>query len=177
MYIDTIYIVLLDVAKEMANFGIVLLISLVVLSMVVVTILLSWAAVESYNDHANVIPSCDQDIDIASLVQVKDRCIQSGVATSLYYIGSSNNSKYDFVVAPWKTQPLDVCVGFCTSYSSGVCNGPNSNGKSAQINFNHCMDQLSSTTCSPPIPIAADGAIIYYAYSPTCNICDNCKSE
>lgn len=167
----------------MVNPGVVLLISLAIILTIGVSVLLVWAAIESRNNQAqsgitdNSLPSCNQNVNISSLLQIPDNnsteCIQNGRKTSLYYIGTLGTGSYDYVVAPWATQPLDVCVGFCTGYTEGICSGPNYNGRSAQSNFNNCMEQLSSTRCRPPIPIAAKGTIIYYAYSPTRNICDN----
>jgi len=169
----------------MVNPGIILLISLAVILTIAVIITLIWAGI-SISNHQNqgtgttgpsTLPSCTQTININTLIQIPEtgfNCIQNGVTGSLYYIGNLGTGQYDYVVAPFTLQPLDVCIGFCTGYTGGNCSGPNYNGQSAQDNFNHCMSQLSSTTCTPPIPIAAKGTTIFYAYSPTCNICDNC---
>ncbi len=165
----------------MANTGIVLLLILIVILVITVITLLVWAGIETSNQNNNngggtvILPSCSSNVNVSSLVQIPNtgaNCLQNGATGPLYYIGSI--SSYDYVVAPWGTQPLDVCVHFCESYSNGKCTGPNYNGQSAQSNFNSCMTQLSGTGCSPPVPIAAKGAILYYAFSPTCNICDNC---
>jgi hypothetical protein len=167
----------------MVNVGIVLLILLAVTLSIIVVVSLISAAIASTKDSggggtgANFLPPCSQSIDISTLIQIPSpgpNCIQNGSTGSKYYIGKLGNNQYDYVVAPWGTQPFDVCIGFCQTYSNGVCTGPNYNGKSAQDNFNDCMSQLSTTKCSPPLPIAAQGTILYYAYSPTCNICDGC---
>ena len=166
----------------MVNVGIMLLISLAVLLTIGIIIVLIWAGVSSSNNSggktgAPSLPPCSQNINISSLIQIPTmgfNCTQQGETGPLYYIGQLGNQQYDYVVAPWGTQPLDVCIGFCSTFSDGNCTGPNYQGVSAQDNFNSCMNQLSSTTCTPPIPIAAQGTILYYPYSPTCNICDAC---
>ena len=166
----------------MINPGVVLLITLAIILTIIVVILLVWAIVSYYNFERSGGTGttgnfpCSDNINISSLIQITDAtpvCVQNGVAGSLYYIGQTN-LQYDYVVAPWGTSPLDVCVGFCTGYTGGQCSGPQYAGASAQQNFDKCMSQLSSTGCAPPIPIAANGTILYYAFTPTCNICDNC---
>jgi hypothetical protein len=119
---------------------------------------------------------CNQVINIDTLLQIPDAniCIQQGQPTPLYYIGDLGDRSLDYVVAPWPTSPIDVCVDFCSQYSSGSCTGPSFNGVSAQDNFDNCMMQLSTDQCQPPIPLAARGTTLYYAQSPTCRSCDNC---
>lgn len=168
----------------MANIGIILLILLAIIIFTATLVLLITASVSSSTDqgssnngNTNIPQPCNQNVNISNLIQIPTtgfNCIQQGITGSLYYIGKLGQQQYDYVVAPWGTSPLDVCIGFCSSYLNGTCTGPIYNGVSAQENFNNCMSQLSSTTCTPPIPIAAQGTILYYAYSPTCNICDNC---
>ncbi|CAH6420867.1 Hypothetical protein HVR_LOCUS1310 [uncultured virus] len=170
----------------MVNPGLVLLITLAIVLTIVVIGLLIWAGVSYYNytqgaggTGATGLPSCSQNINISDLTQIPlgtgTNCTQNGITGSLYYVGAIN-SNYDYVVAPWQTQPLVICIGYCTSYTGGNCSGPTASGKTAQENFDNCMSQLSSTTCTPPIPIAARGTILYYAYAPTCGVCDCCGS-
>lgn len=175
----------------MVNPGVAALAALAVILTIGFIVLLVWAGVSaatntnSSGGRVNFLPPCSQNTNISSLIQIPPsgfNCIQRGRPTSLYYIGQLGNKQYDYVVAPWGTIPIDVCVGFCTSLSGvtaggGSCSGPNFNGQSAQANFDHCMTQLSSTTCAPPIPIAAKGTILYYAFSPTCLICDGCHQS
>lgn len=169
----------------MVNPGLVLLIILVVLLTIGIIAVLIWAGVSivEHNNNGNsgtgatVGPPCSQSINLSNLIQIPDsgaNCIQRGITGPLFYIGNLGNQSLDYVVAPWGTQPLDVCIGFCTGYTGGICKGPPSGGRSAQSNFDNCMSQLTGTGCSPPLPLAAKGAIVYYAFSPTCNICDNC---
>lgn len=167
----------------MVNPGVAALIALAIILTIGFIVLLVYATVSAATGQGggttgpNFLPPCDQNFDISSLIQIPSsgfNCVQQGVTGPLYYIGQLGNQQFDYVVAPWGTQPLDVCVGFCTGYTGGNCSGPPFNGQSAQNNFNHCMSQLSSTTCAPPIPLAARGTIIYYAFSPTCCICDGC---
>lgn len=167
----------------MVNVGIALLILLTILLTVAVVGALIWAAISSNQPPpAGVtgpppLPPCKQTVALDSLLQIPTtgaNCIQRGITGSLFYIGNLGTGSLDYVVAPWGTQPIDVCVGFCSSLTGGICSGPNFNGQSAQANFNHCMQQLAGTNCTPPVPIAAQGTILYYAFSPTCHICDNC---
>lgn len=168
----------------MVNAGVALLIALTAILTIAVVAALIWAAIESSSHQGATggsgptgLPPCRQTVVFDSLLQIPDdapRCVQEGVTGSLFYIGNLGMGTYDFVVAPWGTQPLDVCVRFCTRFIGGTCIGPNYNGQSAQTNFNQCMQQLAGTGCSPPLPIAARGPILYYALSPTCNICDDC---
>lgn len=167
------------------NPGITALTIIAIILTITLAVLVVWAVVSSITNKStggtgsNFLPPCSQNVDISSLIQIPSsgyNCIQQGSTGSLYYIGQLGNKQYDYVVAPYGTSPLDVCVGFCTGYTGGKCSGPPFNGQSAQSNFDNCMKQLSSTTCSPPIPLAAKGTILYYAFSPTCRICDNCSS-
>lgn len=171
----------------MINPGVVLLITVAIILTIGVILLLVWAGVEVSNNSGrtgntgNFLPSCSQNINISSLIQIpindNTKCVQNGIVTSKFCIATLDQGNYDYVVAPWTSQPLDVCIGFCTGYTGGICSGADYNGQSAQANFNKCMQQLSGTGCSPPVPIAANGTIIYYAFSPTCNVCDNHRSK
>lgn len=167
----------------MVNAGVILLITLAIVLAIAMVILVIWAAVSYIEDAKSGgtgttgLPPCSTNINLSGLIQIPvntPRCMQNGKSTSYYYIGQISPQTYDYVVAPWGTQPFDVCIGFCTGYTGGICSGPTYNGKSAQDNFNQCMLQLSSTTCTPPLPIAAQGTTVYYAFSPTCNVCDGC---
>lgn len=149
---------------------------------IAVIVALTWAAISyTYSNNGGTgatLPPCSQEANPGSLIDIPGTgadCIQNGVPTSLRYIGDLGSMEYDYVVAPWGTHPLDVCIGFCTGYTGGVCSGPVVAGKTAQENFDLCMSQLSSTTCTPPLPIAASGTTLYYAFSPTCRICDGCQ--
>lgn len=173
----------------MVNVGVALLVALAVILTIGFIALIVYAGVSFATDHnsntgntgntGNNLPPCNQNVNLQSLIQIPDsgfNCVQEGVTGSKYYIGQLGNLQYDYVVAPWTSQPLDVCIGFCTGYTGGTtggkCSGTNWNGKSAQVNFNNCMSQLSSTTCIPPAPVAARGTILYYPFSPTDRICD-----
>ena len=62
----------------------------------------------------------------------------------------------------------DSSEGNCSGTSCGTCIGPEYNSQSAQNNFNNCFNQLSSTTCIPPIPLAINNEnILYYPFTPT----------
>jgi hypothetical protein len=167
----------------MINSGVLFLIVMAIILTIVITILLIWSAIQNSSntgttgDTGPSLSPCNQTINQSSLIQIpinsSTQCIQNGIITSKFCIADLDNGEYDYVVAPWGSQPLDVCVGFCTGYTGGICNGPIYNGRSAQDNFNKCMEQLNVKNCIPPLPIASNGSILYYAFSPTCNICDN----
>lgn len=171
----------------MVNAGVVLLISLAIIVTIAVVVALSLAAIESTKFQGTTgstgnigLPPCRQTINVNSLLEIPDigaECVQKGQTGEFFYIGNLGTGNLDYVVAAWGTQPQDVCVDFCKSFTGGSCSGPDYNGQSAQANFNQCLQQLSSTTCSPPIPIARRGPILYYAFSPTCNICSNCGQQ
>jgi len=160
----------------MVNPGVIILIILAVIIVLIITGLVIWGGVTSSaaiaaSSQVPITTPCASTVNVGALPQITSTskpCIQQGLATSLYYINESN-----YVAAPWTSSPLDVCVGFCTSYANNICTGPDYNGKSAQDNYNNCISQLSSTTCVPPTPIAAKGTILYYPLSPGCGICDN----
>jgi hypothetical protein len=166
----------------MVNVGVVLLILLTIILTAAIVGALVWAGISSNQPPSGATgpppaPPCQQTVVLDSLIQIPTmgaNCIQRGVTGSKFYIGNLGTGSLDFVVAPWGTQPLNVCVDFCSSFTGGICSGPNFNGQSAQANFNHCMQQLAGVNCTPPVPIAAQGTILYYAFSPTCLICDNC---
>lgn len=170
----------------MANPGVILLVLLVIiLSIIMVSLVVSATVAFVNNQQAGggggatgtiVLNPCTANAN--SLIQINNstpRCIQNGRQTSLYYVGNlPGGENFDYVVAPWKTQPLNVCIGFCTTFINNICTGAIVNGQSAQTNFNKCMAQLSTTNdCLPPAPIAAKGAILYYPESPTCRTCAN----
>lgn len=168
----------------MANPGVVLLILFAIFLTIGIIILVVWAGVDYYKNigggtGTNILPPCSRDINVSSLIQIPTNgsanCIQQGSTGTFYYIGNLGSGEYDYVVAAWGSKPFDVCIGFCHGYTGGACTGPIYAGKSAQTNFDNCMSQLSSSRCTPPIPIAARGTILYYPYSPTCNVCSNCR--
>lgn len=174
----------------MVNAGVIVLIIIAIILGIGAIIMISLAIIsdrtkKSHNGGSSATEPCSQFIDIDTLPQIPDDdiCIQQGQKTSKYYIGNLNNQSLDFVVAPWATSNFDVCVGYCSKFipgtgtTGGTCSGPGYNGLSAQQNFDNCMQQLSTNECFPPKPIAARGTILYYAFSPTCNICDNCGKE
>jgi hypothetical protein len=167
----------------MLNPGVILLILIVIVIIIAVIALLVWASVEQYNksNSGNTGTSsqtpCSQTVDIGSLIQIPAtgaNCIQNGQTGSLYYIGNLQGSVFDYVVAPWPTQPKNVCVSFCNNgLSGGVCKGDDYSGRSADENYQNCMKQLTTNSCLPPIPIAAKDSILYYAFLPTYRACQN----
>jgi hypothetical protein len=123
---------------------------------------------------------CSQVVDIDKLIQIPDvcsgcTCLQNCLDIGLYYIGGLAPFTYDYVVAPYPTTPVNVCVQFCQiggyNPTTNTCVGPEFNNRTAQQNFDNCMTQLSSNDCKPPVPIAAKGPILYYAISPTNRSC------
>lgn len=164
----------------MANAGaIVLSIVLIVLvfgAVIAIALIVAGHTADKGATGPPPVLSCAEFVDPGSLLEIPttaEPCIQNGQVTSMFYIGDLGSQNYDYVVAPWGTQPLNVCIGFCTGYTGGVCSGPNYNGQSAQQNFNNCMSQLTPSDCTPPLPIAIQGNILYYAALPTCK-CDTC---
>lgn len=152
---------------------------LVTLMFVIVTASLGFVAYAGISHNGGSSGSTGPKIQCSDVVvpevTIPDtgfQCFQNGKNVGLFCIDRLTNGKYDFVVATQKTAPLAVCIGYCSQYSNGVCSGPVVNGLSAQQNFDYCMTQLNSETCVPPIPIAEKGSQYYYAYSPTCSICD-----
>lgn len=162
------------------NPGIILLYVIIAIVLIIVIVLIVIAIVNT-NDIENsdntILPPCSQNVDIGNLYQIQldgsNDCIWNGGTGEYYYIGR-NNPELNYVVARWATQPLNVCVGFCTGYTDGICTGPNYRGRTSQENFDRCMIQLTDTNCSGSTPIAAQGTYLYYPYSPTCSICENC---
>lgn len=178
-----------EAKKEESNPGTTWLIVIAVVLAVGVIIAILWgtvAAIQNGNGNTGgtgtFLPPCYQEVNVSDLVQISNtgtcaplgnNCCSNGVLTDLFYLGHLPSSNYDYVAAPYGTQPFDVCVGFCTNWnqSTKVCSGPNYNGLSAQTNFNNCLALLSSTTCAPPIPVAALGTTMYYPNTPTSKIC------
>jgi hypothetical protein len=170
---------------------VIIVICVVVILVIVAIVLIVWALVSAADERARnnatgtgaaggASEPCSQFVDLDTLPQVPDSdiCIQQGQPTSLYYMPSNN-----FVVAPWGTSAFDVCIGYCSGFTGstgstgGVCTGPNYNNMTAQENFDACLQQLSTTVCFPPTPIAARGTTLYYAFSPTCGVCDGCTTS
>ena len=120
----------------------------------------------------NTIPD-----DLLIIPSDQPSCLQNGQSTPYYFIGNLGDQSLDYVVSPWGTQPNDVCVGFCSSLVDGVCTGPIYNGRTAQDNYTRCLAELSSTTCIPPKPLALKDNRLYYAFSPTCRVCDGCQAR
>lgn len=176
----------------MINIGLALLIVVSIFLTIIVLALIVTAGASVINENKDgktggTLPYCDDVYENSQLIQIPPNhpsCYQNGIKTEFYYIGNiAGNDKYDYVVAPWSTQPTDVCIGYCSEFdrNTQTCTGNQYNGVSAQQNYDRCMEQLNVTTCIPPIPIASRTAVnapltIYYAFSPTCNICDGCGS-
>lgn len=129
---------------------------------------------KSQGGNATAQQPCSQAINVSGLIQIPDSqlvCWQNGLPTSYYYVGNLN-PKFNYIVAPYPTQNVDVCVRYCSQLiNGGECIGA-SGQTGAQANFNACMAQLSSQSCLPPLPIAAQGSVIYYPLSPTSSGCD-----
>lgn len=165
------------------NAGLIVLIIFTICITVGMIVLLVYAGIDfsksqSLASTTTVLaPTCADSTNISTLLQIPSTtapCVQNGLTTSLYYIGALANGKYNFVVAPWPTAPLDVCVAYCTQYLNGTCTGSVYNGQSAQANFTACLQQLNAlptNQCTPPAPIAAIGTTLYYPYSPTNLVC------
>ena len=156
---------------------VILIIIGVILLLIFIGLCITAVVAPTTNNNSSIIvatPSCASTTDLSKLITIPNsgfNCIQNGIPTSLYYIGQLDNNQYDYVVAPWTSQPLDVCIGFCESYTNGICNGSTYNGLSAQDNFDKCMTQLTATTCIPPAPLAIKDGILYYPLAPTAKIC------
>jgi hypothetical protein len=167
----------------MVNVGVIILIVTIIIFILLGIGLLSWALVSRarYNElhpgePGTPLPPCSESINISDLIQIPTdmapNCIKGA---PYYYIGNLGDKSYDYVVSSWPTQIINVCLHFCDTLVDGVCTGGIYNGRTAQENFDSCMKQLKpNPTCSPPDPIAAKGPLLYYAFSPTCSVCDNC---
>ena len=153
--------------------GITVLMVVCLLAGAAVIALLVWAAFSYEKERGGGASGPCLPPRVVTIPDNAPQCIRQGKATSYYYIGQLAQ-EYDYVVAPFTQDPLDVCIGYCCTYDKGVCNGPNYNGQSAQANFDKCLAQLRPPGCSLPLPIARKGAIDYYAFSPTCALCDGC---
>ena len=103
------------------------------------------------------------------------------VPNNQYYIGQATNGKYDYVVSTFSSTPQDVCVSFCETYTANplTCTGPNYNNLTALENYNNCIQQLTPTTCLPPLPLAINDQTntLFYAFSPTICSCLNYNCE
>lgn len=175
------------------NVGILLLIVILILIIIATIGIFIYVVVKNSNSNP-VLSSCKSQINIGDLLPLTnaDVCYSQSAnglwqPNGQYYIGEISNGQYDYVVAPYGTTPLNVCVSFCNSFtpptgstgsmaspngctgtSCGTCVGPDYNSQTAQTNFNNCLNQLSSTTCIPPIPLAInDENILYYPFTPT----------
>lgn len=175
------------------NIGILFLFILLVLFIIIGII----AFLYVFNTNNNIVQSsCKSQTNISGLLPltnaqvcyslISDVCKPNGT----YYIGQISQGEYDYIVAPYGSTPLDVCINFCTeSYTPpptpstdgnpfGICVGISPNNES-QTNFNNCMNQLNSTTCIPPIPVAINTTnnILYYPYIPTSQNCLNSSCQ
>lgn len=154
--------------------GLIALIVIVILLTVAMVILLVFASVQnSSTPKPTAVRPCSNTINTGQLLQVTlddvVPCTNLGTTGLLYYIGKENPD-LDFIVAPWPTDPQQVCQKFCSSFTEGNCTGANYNGKTAQENYDQCLQTLIYTynnKCAPPAPIAAKGVTLYYASSPT----------
>jgi hypothetical protein len=173
----------------MANPGVILLWILLIVIIIGVIIAAIWGISVAVIDGgqtggtgANFFPPCNENVDVSSLIQITNgntcvpngtNCCSNGILTSQYYIGQLGDKQYDFVVAPWGTSNLSVCRGYCTKYDqkTNTCIGANYAGKTAQENFDACMQQLKGVNCAPPIPVAAIGTTLYYPTTPTARTC------
>ena len=160
--------------------GLIALIIVVVLLVVTMIVLLSVAAVDNSNNPSRptVLKPCTETVNTGDLIQVTDKgvipCKYLNKEGTLFYLGTVD-PKLNFVVAPWQTDPSHVCAQYCaTGPTAGVCEGPIYGGKSAQENYDTCLQTLItnfSDQCFPPAPIAAKGVSEYYAYAVTEKAC------
>lgn len=156
---------------EMVNVGVVLLVLLTFIVLAGAGLFVYYAISEDavLTDRSD-LPLCSSVVDRRSLTTIPDVARKCS-GTSYYYIGNVGPGSRDYVVAPFKSSALDVCVGFCDVYKDGSCTGSNYAGVSSQVNFDRCMRELSRTDCIPPVPVAIRGNTMYYPFSPTSRIC------
>ena len=103
----------------MSNIGLNAFIAVAVILVLLLIALIAWGMVETWNAKDNTpqpLPSCSKDIDVSTLVQIPETgaaCTGTSISNSLYYIGKIEGSQYDYVVAPWPSKPVDVCIKYC----------------------------------------------------------------
>jgi hypothetical protein len=165
------------------NPGILILVTAAISVGAIIIVALVWTALgvirlEQGTTPTSALQPCSTTANRTSLLIPPDSaaCVQNGTTGGLYYVGHLGDKSYDYVVAPYPTSNLDVCVSYCTTYSNGICTGPAINGKSAQSNYESCMAQLSHSDCVPPAPIAIRGNTLYYPYAVTASLCENASS-
>lgn len=154
---------------------IIVLISIVsFLVVALVTALITAEIVSSRDKDVFYRPRpCDEVININSLLQLESKqdCEVNGATGTYYYIG--NDTDFDFVVSKLMISPQDICIQYCTSFGNSGCSGPEYKGASAEESYIFCSYQTSQGGCIPPIPMAAKGTTLFYAYSPTSKMCTN----
>jgi hypothetical protein len=173
----------------MVNPGILFLVILLIIF--IISGIIIFLFVYNKNNNNNIpLNSCKSQTNISSLLPITNAQVcyslinQVCQANGTYYLGQISQGEYDYVVTSFGSTPLDVCVNFCTeSYTSsntapnifGICQGDTN----SQTNFNNCMNQLNSTTCIPPIPIAInpENNILYYPFTPTSANCLNSSCQ
>lgn len=154
---------------------IIIIIALIITLIVFATV--SSETFNSTNQRLNNLPTCNTISNELTLIKIPNDFVLC--QNSTYYIGKLSGGLYDFEVAPWGSSNNDVCIQFCTTFDpvTKICNGSNYQGKSANVNYNSCMQQLAilnSGSCTGPVPIASKGPILYYPLSPTCRRCPTC---
>jgi hypothetical protein len=113
---------------------------------------------------------CSNYIPKEELYQITSqtpRCVREGVVTDQYYI-----EELDYVVSSVPTMPqTTVCTFFCKTFQNGVCTGDMYRGKTAQQNYDECMEKLTPKECLPPVPFAVRGIELFYPVAPTNSYC------
>lgn len=164
------------------NSGVILMIFFIIIVSIIIIILLvsiiyfSASSDQNQNGNADLLNTCSQDINISDLIQIPTsgaNCNIGNNINNLFYIGNLGDQSLDFVVSPWPNNTQNVCVSYCSSFNNGICLGENFNGRTAQENYDMCIEQLTPDDCIPPLPLAARGTILYYAFSPTSRICNS----
>lgn len=94
------------------------------------------------------LPSCDQvDLDQLPILDEKNTC-----PSGAYYYGN-------FIVSDLKISPENVCASYCDNIENSVCKSTDE----AQVsNFNTCVNSLTKSTCTGPVPLAIISGVLQY---------------
>ena len=174
-----------------ANPVVIIAVILITILIIILIIMVTRAVISTAHDTADGsgnttnLPPCADVINSSKLLVIPDSqapCQADSIIT-LYYLGNLSQGHIDFVAAPITTSYINVCAGFCATFTAGVCTGPDYAGNTAQQNYDQCLATLNhltpsgpdgTITCVAPAPVAIKDNVLFYPYSPTCRSCDSC---
>jgi len=162
---------------KMVNYYLGILWFIIVVIILAGIVLIAVAIINETITHGNNFfppTPCSENVSGLTSISEIPCCFSNGLNSSLKYLSEDN-----LTLAPFPTYYIDVCIGFCPTGSFNPTTKQCVTGNTAALtDFNNCVSLLQPQQCQgAALPIAVDGAIVYYGYQAgnvNCQLCCPC---